>query len=196
MGCPTDVVLGDNLTFTVTTHDPDTGVVTDADAVPDWWVYEDETGTAIDSGQMAKLDDTNTTGFYAETLAVTSGNGYEDHKTYSIYVEATVDSDKGAISYGFKVRPMSGFKYGVAVTVPFYMVDETDGYTPETGLTVVEEISKDGGAFAACTNTFAEVGNGVYTIDLTATEMQADVVSLKLTASGARQRMVFIKTSD
>jgi len=107
MGCPSEVEIGDNLTFSVTTHDPDTGVLTDADAVPDYWVYEDETGVSInantpDADVMAKLDDAHTTGLYSETLACTAGNGYENGKTYTIYVEATVDSDKGGICYSFK----------------------------------------------------------------------------------------------
>ncbi|MGD8238256.1 MAG: hypothetical protein PVH68_06885 [Armatimonadota bacterium] len=101
MGCPSDVKIGDDLVFTITTHDPDTGVVTDADSAPAYRVYEEETGTAILTGTMAKLDDANTTGFYSESIACTSANGFEDGKTYSVYVEATVDSDKGAISFGF-----------------------------------------------------------------------------------------------
>jgi len=102
MGCPSEVEIGDNLVFSVCTHDPDTGVLTDADAVPDYRVYEDETGTAILTGSMAKLDDANTVGFYSESLACTSGNGFENGKSYSVYIEATVDSDQGGMSYGFK----------------------------------------------------------------------------------------------
>ena len=102
MGCPAEVEIGDNLVFSVTTHDPDTGVLTDADSVPAYRVYEDETGTAILNGNMAKLDDANTTGFYTESIACTSGNGFETGKTYTIYIAATVDSDQGGISYGFK----------------------------------------------------------------------------------------------
>ena len=106
MGCPSFVIIGNNLTFSITTHDPDTGVVTDAAAVPDYWVYEDETGTSINAStpnadNMAKLDDANTTGFYTETLACTAANGYEHGKSYTIYIEATVDGDKGAIAYSF-----------------------------------------------------------------------------------------------
>lgn len=104
MGCPSDVKIGDNLVFSITTHDPDTGVVTDADAAPAYRVYEDETGTAILTGTMAKLDDENTTGFYSELIACTSANGFEDGKSYTVYIEATVDSDKGAISYGFSAH--------------------------------------------------------------------------------------------
>ncbi len=102
MGCPSEVEIGDNLVFSVTTHDPDTGVLTDADAVPTYRIYEDETGADIDNGNMAKLDDANTTGFYTQLLVCTVGNGYENGKTYTVYIEATVDGDKGGISYGFK----------------------------------------------------------------------------------------------
>lgn len=76
----------------------------------------------------------------------------------------------------------------------FLMVDSTDFATPETGLTIVAEISKDGGAFSAAANAAVEIGNGFYKIDLTATEMNADVVALKFTAVGAAQRSVIIKT--
>jgi len=103
MGCQSSVVLGRNLTFTVTTHDPDTGVLTDADAVPSYRVYEDETAVAILTGNMAILDNANTTGFYSEQIACTTANGFELNKSYNIYIEATVDSDTGGISYGFTV---------------------------------------------------------------------------------------------
>jgi len=102
MGCQATVVIGDNLTFSICTHDPDTGVLTDADSAPSYRVYEDETGTAILTGNMAKLDDASTTGFYTEQLACTSANGFEDGKSYTVYIEATVDSDTGGISYGFR----------------------------------------------------------------------------------------------
>jgi hypothetical protein len=102
MGCQTEVVIGDNLTFSVTTHDPDTGVLTDASAAPPYRVYEDETATPILTGNMAKLDDANTTGFYTELIACSAANGFESGKSYTIYIEATVDSDKGGIAFSFK----------------------------------------------------------------------------------------------
>ena len=103
MGCQSEVVLEDNLTFSVCTHDPDTGVLTDADGVPTYRLYEDETATPILTGSMAKLDDANTTGFYTELIACTAANGFESGKSYTIYIIATVDSDQGGISYAFKV---------------------------------------------------------------------------------------------
>jgi hypothetical protein len=102
MGCPSEVEIGASLVFSICTHDPDTGVLTDADAAPSYRVYEDETAVAILTGNMAKLDDANTTGFYTESIACTAANGFENGKTYTIYIGATVDSDTGGISYGFK----------------------------------------------------------------------------------------------
>lgn len=102
MGCQAEVAVGDNLTFSITTHDPDTGVLTDASANPAYRIYEDETATPILTGTMAVLDTANTTGFYTEQIACTAANGFEIGKSYTIYIEATVDGDKGGIAYTFK----------------------------------------------------------------------------------------------
>lgn len=102
MGCPSEVEIGDNLVFSVTTHTFATGALTDADDVPVYAIYEDETAAEILSGSMAKLDDAGTLGFYTESIACTSGNGFENGKTYTIYITAAVASVTGAISFGFK----------------------------------------------------------------------------------------------
>jgi len=102
MGCQSSVDIGDYLTFSICTHDPDTGELTDADAAPIWRLYEDETATPILTGTMATLDAGNTTGFYTERILCSAANGFEDAKSYTIYVEATVGGDTGGICYGFK----------------------------------------------------------------------------------------------
>jgi hypothetical protein len=104
MGCQSVVDIGDNLTFSICTHDPDTGVLTDADAAPIYRVYEDETAVPILTGTMALLDAVNTTGFYSELIACTVANGFEDGKSYTIYISATVDGDTGGICYGFRAQ--------------------------------------------------------------------------------------------
>ena len=103
MGCPTSCQLGDNLVFSICTHDPDTGVLTDADSAPAYRIYEDETATPILTGTMATLDTDNTTGFYTESIACTAANGFESGKSYTVYIEATVDGNTGGIAYAFKV---------------------------------------------------------------------------------------------
>ena len=95
--------LDDTLTFSVITTRFDTGALTDADAVPAFRVYEDETGTAILTGDMAKLDDAGTTGFYSEQLTLSAANGFEAGKSYQIYVTAAVNSVTGGVSGGFRV---------------------------------------------------------------------------------------------
>ncbi len=115
MGCPSEIYLGQTFSFSITTHDPDTGIVTDADAVPTYRIYEHITEAAIlngnvDSGSGAgqsEFDDGNTVGLYAKEIAGTSGNGFEINKTYHIYVSATVDGDTGTIAYTFQVNPIT-----------------------------------------------------------------------------------------
>ena len=76
----------------------------------------------------------------------------------------------------------------------FLMVDATDFATPETGLTITSQISKDGAAFGATSNSATEIGSGWYKINLTQTEMNADTVLLRFTSAGAAARNVQILT--
>lgn len=123
MGCPAEVDIGANLVFSVCTHDPTTGAQTDAAAVPAYLIYEDETGVAILSGNMAKLDDALTTGFYSELIACTAVNGFESDKSYTIYISATVAGIAGGISHGFRAKtPIWG------ETVPGAYAAGTAGY--------------------------------------------------------------------
>lgn len=96
--------IDDYLTFTVNTHTPSTGAVTDADAVPTYRIYEDETGTAIDTGSTAKLDDAGTTGFYSERVQLLAATGYEKGKTYTIRMSGTVGAVTGAMSHTFQIE--------------------------------------------------------------------------------------------
>lgn len=54
---------------------------------------------------------------------------------------------------------------------PIYLVDGSDGITPVTGETGTPQVSKNFGAFANTTNALTEVGNGLYYVELTATEL-------------------------
>lgn len=102
MGCPDRVTIGDDLVFSIITHDPDTGEIADTDAGPIYRIYEDEVAEPILTGDMVKLDDANTVGFYAKKIACTVENGFETGKTYTIYIVAEIELDVGGVSYAFK----------------------------------------------------------------------------------------------
>ena len=103
MGCQKKVASGDYLTFGICCHDPGTGVLTDADSAPTYRVYKEEGATPILGGNLSKLDDANTTGFYTAKISCTQRNGFQVGKPCTIYIEATVGSDTGGMCYGFNV---------------------------------------------------------------------------------------------
>ena len=84
---------------------------------------------------------------------------------------------------------------GVALAgFPFLLVASSDHVTGKTGATVTATRSLDGAAFAACANTATEVGSGIYKITLASTDLDADTVVLKFTATDADTRYVTIVT--
>lgn len=97
----TSHVSGDSLYFYVNTHDPSTGAATDVDASgnPAYRIYRRENGTAVATGSMAKLDDTNTTGFYSEAVDVSAYAPGE----YVVYISATVGGVAATKSLVFTV---------------------------------------------------------------------------------------------
>lgn len=84
-------------------------------------------------------------------------------------------------------RPFPLKNTAYRVTFPIMDADG-DLVTGATGLD--SEVSKDGGTFADCTSEATEIAtsSGMYYLDLTATEMNADTVAIivKTTSSGAK----------
>jgi len=145
MTCPSSVVIGQNLVFSVCTHNPASARLTDADALPTYRLYEDEVAVPILTGTMAILDDAGTTGFYSELIACTTANGFEVGRNYTVYIEATVGTDTGGISYGFTViASIFGpgaieFTYTLTSTVDGTPIDEADVWvtTDAGGLNII-----------------------------------------------------------
>lgn len=84
-------------------------------------------------------------------------------------------------------KPVPQKNVAYRATFPIYDADG-DLVTGATGLD--SEISKDAGTFADCTNEATEIAtsSGIYYLDLTSTEMNADCVSIivKTSSSGAK----------
>jgi len=53
---------------------------------------------------MAKLDDSNTIGFYVGSLLLAAGSGFEVNKSYVIYITATVGGVTGTAAHSFQVE--------------------------------------------------------------------------------------------
>lgn len=85
-------------------------------------------------------------------------------------------------------------KNTAANNIPAVMTSTTTRQ-PTAGLTVSCSVSKDGGAFAGSANAVVEVGLGLYKVNATAGELNADQVLLLFTAPGAEPREVFILTT-
>lgn len=198
MGCQSRIVLGDNITFSICTHDPDTGALTDADAAPIYRVYEDETSTPILTGTMAKLDDANTTGFYSEQIAGTTANGFEAGKSYTIYISAAVGGVTGGISYAFDVEstPAHG-QWTITVTVrnasTLVALPDVLVTVKDSGDTVTRDQRRtDASGQCASANAFS-LDNATYKIHLALPGYQASTQTLVV--NGANQSVTYDLTA-
>lgn len=74
-------------------------------------------------------------------------------------------------------------KNTISQKVFFTLVDSTDHVTRKTGITVTAQRSLDGAAFGSATGTVTEVGNGVYYLDTSAADTNADDVVFRFTGT-------------
>lgn len=90
-------------------------------------------------------------------------------------------------------RPIPIKNTALRITFPIYDADG-DLVTGAAGLD--SEVSKDGGTFADCTNEATEIAtaSGMYYLDLTSTEMNADTVAIivKTSTSGAKTTAIVL----
>ncbi len=79
-----------------------------------------------------------------------------------------------------------------------FLMTASDGRTPKTGLTTFDfvEISKDGTALASIDDpTISEIGRGLYHLDLSVNDTEADEFTLVIGASGAMTRYITVVTN-
>lgn len=92
--------------------------------------------------------------------------------------------------------PLIAAKKNIALANFQYVLRDSSTKQPKTGVTgITEEIAKDGNSFVALTNSSVEVGNGVYRVDLTANEMNADTLSLRFSATDVDDTIVSVVTA-
>lgn len=98
MGCPSQCVLGQNLTFSIHTIAND--ALTSPTGTVDYAIYENTTTTEILTSTMTK-DFDGKTGYHKAQIACTEANGFEQYKSYSVRITATVSGVAVAKSYDF-----------------------------------------------------------------------------------------------
>ncbi len=97
---------------------------------------------------------------------------------------------------GGAVKTQSAVKKNAALAgFEFLLIQSADHISPKTGATVTAQRSIDGAAFGSCTNSVAEVANGIYKISLSAGDLNGDTITLQFTASGADARFITILTT-
>jgi len=78
----------------------------------------------------------------------------------------------------------------LTLITPVFDAAEEDYKSSAAGLD--SEISQDSGGFADCTNELTEIGtSGVYTLILTAAEMNVDLVGIRITSTSTGYKIPF-----
>lgn len=195
-----DIDLGQTFDFFFTSRSFSTGAPTTLAGTPSLAAYEDNSTTEITAGLTLDVDFDSVTGLNHVRVVATTANGYEIGKSYAVVIAAgTVGgvSVAGEVLAHFSIqaRYSDRPRKNVALSdIPFLMVDETDGTTEETGLTVAGTVSKDGGSFGAVSGSISEVGDGMYSFDAAAADMNADFLIFRFTATGAKAALLSIRT--
>lgn len=161
--------IDDLLTFVAQSCDPATGEDIDTDAVPDYRVYEDETGSPLLTGSMAKLDDSNTIGFYSEQITLSAANGFETGKCYTVRKTAAVD---GVSASSFDTFQVGGGSSGPTAAQIADAVWDEDATGHQTGGTFGQAI----GDPAADTHTIY----GAVVTNATGVDIATDIVAMKV----------------
>ena len=107
---------------------------------------------------------------------------------------ADVSADVLQIMNNTDLLPSTVIKNVQLDNFTFHMVDETDGFSPEVGLSITATRSIDGAAFGSCANAVAEIASGWYKITLAAADLNGDVIALNFAAAGARTRAFTLLT--
>jgi hypothetical protein len=157
-------------------YDGTTKVATIVTATNGWQVTPDGTTTYVilPIGAITHVSSNHT-----EALAeITNHIDANSTQLSAILTKLPFKPTKGAAFNNFKV----------------FMVLASDSKTGATGLTVSGVIQQGTGAYSALTNPVVEIGNGMYRVDLTAAEMNADSISLIFTAATADARVITMYT--
>ena len=184
-----DVYIGQLIFIVSGTGDDQVGLVTDYDGGAQVATIE-----GPNNGNWATNPDT-TSGYVMLPQHVHQNDEFAAaiwDAAKSSHVQA--DSMGEAIQSNVTLNNAQSYEKGVSAKVPTGLLD-SDGNLVELQ-TVTAEVSKDLGAFAATDNAVVELSDGVYSVTLTATEFDADIVLVKFVSAGNKTALFMTKTSE
>jgi hypothetical protein len=118
--------IDDVLRVHVQTSSVTTGAAVDADSVPTWRVYEDDTATPVTTGSFVTLN--AQTGFYVANITLAAAIGYEVGKQYAVRTQVTVASIIGADVHSFQIQSEVRLAAG-AITAGVITAGALQGFT-------------------------------------------------------------------
>jgi hypothetical protein len=105
-------------------------------------------------------------------------------------------ADTGTDGVVISAADRGGIRKNTALANFEFVMTDAVNHNPATGLTVAATRSIDGGALVAGTlGTVNELSNGIYRISFAAADLNGNVVSLRLTATGADDLVITLLTS-
>lgn len=160
-----------------------------SDLTPGIAIYKISDGTLVLSGTMSEV---NSIGSYQ--FDITS---LDFSIAYKFRADGGASLRNSERYKGGVLQAQTGIMKNASLNnFEFVMILSSDHVTPAASKTVTATISKDGGAFAACSNSVSHVSGGIYKIDFTQEEMNADIITLKFAATSCDTRFITIKTSS
>lgn len=145
-------------------------------------VYETTGVPSLAAGPLAMTSLVGNT-YYAQFTPV-AGKQYVVFKAvYSDAPMTTLDANYGQASESILCKSAGIVKNTAFTGLTFPMYDVNGA--PKTGLAVTMKRSIDGGAVVPVTNAVAEVSLGIYSIDLSAADLNGRSISFACTAIGA-----------
>lgn len=160
-----------------------------SDLTPGIAIYKISDGSLVLSGTMSEV---NSIGCYRYDISSLD---------FSVAYKFRADGGSGLINAerykGGSLQAQTGIMKNASLSnFEFVMILSSDHVTPAESKTITATISKDGGAFAACSNSASHVSGGIYKIDFTQAEMNADIITLKFAATSCDTRFITLKTSS
>ena len=91
--------------------------------------------------------------------------------------------------------PIHPVKNVALANFPFLMVSDVDHVSPVADLSsITAERAIDNGSFSAIASAVSVIGNGMYRVDLSASDMNGDTITLRFSATSADDRLIIVLT--